>query len=100
MGEGWPISYSGARYYDGEREEDSRDDGREVAHGQVLDATRLGDQHHQQSPEGQAHQLRSAGPDAPCGAVGASEEAGLHHQLRYCLRPSRLHPGPYSSKNN
>ncbi|CAH1389281.1 unnamed protein product [Nezara viridula] len=84
------------KYNDGERKEDSGDDGRTVPDGKVLDAIGLGHQHHQPGEEGVTHLFRPCRPDPPHGAVGAQEKAWLHHQLRHCLHTPRLHPGPQS----
>lgn len=85
-----------SRYYDGEWEEDRGDDGQPQSNGKVLDATGLGDEHHQPRASRQSDHERSAGADAVVRAERTPSQAGLDHQLRHRVRATRLHAGHLS----
>jgi hypothetical protein len=88
------------RFDDGEREEDFRSDGREDDHGQVLDATRLGHQHHQQGAQGESHPERPRRANYAARTVRHQTPTRITHRLRHRLRAPRLHAGQNNTLSN
>lgn len=84
-----------SRSDDGIREEDLRNDEQEGRDVEILDATRLGDEYHQQGEEGGLDNQRPSSANPSRRVERHPEEAWRAHRLRHRLRPPRLHSGKY-----